>query len=90
MNGPVRIPSRAERLPEPEPGIVGRLGNLLFWLIRLAVGIWLAFAWITWGYDGAQGHSVQDRLLVALVPALVLYGLGWALRYILVGKRGLW
>lgn len=90
MNGPVRIPSRAERLPEPEPGIVGRLGNVLFWVARLAAAIWLAIAWITWGYDGATGLPIHSRVLVALVPALVLYGLGWALRYILVGKRSIW
>lgn len=66
--------------------MIGRLGNVLYWLgciIAGLIAILAVYAYIM------EGHSKSDGLgltVAFFVAALVAWIFGWACRYILAGR----
>jgi hypothetical protein len=62
-----------------------RLGNVLYWIACiisiLTVGIGIVI-WYNEGYAGSEGVSVGFTF-----AAIITWGMGWALRYILAGEK---
>ena len=63
-------------------GLLARLGNVIYWLftgLAVLTGFLVVYAAIFKGENAG-------RLLQVVVGAIVIWGIGWVIRYILAGK----
>jgi hypothetical protein len=67
--------------------VIHRLANVIYWLCSIVGSLWLAAL----VYDARDKFlsGDPDTIVLAVLPFLILYGLGWATRYILTGRRDL-
>lgn len=71
--------------------MLGRLGNVLFWVSVIIAVAWLArgtwrAASFVYEYQVMPTVSVDGVMFIAGVPGVIV-GIGWALRYILAGPK---
>lgn len=64
------------------------MGNVLYWTACIAGASWLVFWLFAFARNGEFETDVLGSLAISFIPAMVLYAVGWALRYILADKRG--
>lgn len=86
-----RAPSEELGAPVPQ-GIAGRTGQVLYWLGVLSALGWLftMAAFMIGSGSDMSATSLEQWLFIAAIiaiPPAVVYGIGWAARYILTGRR---
>ncbi len=66
-------------------GIVYRLGWVLYWACLALTGLWIA-VWVGRFFTDFAPLPFLLQVLIFWLPALILYGLGRAFRYVLSGE----
>ena len=69
--------------------MLARLGNVLFWIGIIIAAAWISLLWslgdalmLNYGVNTLGGQAA-----VYLIPAAVVVGIGWALKYILTDPK---
>lgn len=66
-----------------DPGRIARLANVMYWAGCVLALIWLAI----WWHDGPIYYPTQGLVLaIAFGGAAVIWLIGRAIRYVLIGK----
>lgn len=72
-----------------DPGVVYRLGWVLYWGCLVIAGAWAVFfLWWAWEDAGVieDIHRSPYLAVLAAAPSVLLYGLGRAIRYVLAAE----
>ena len=69
--------------------MIVRLGNVFYWTAVLAGLSWFGFWLFAFARNGGLYDDPIGSLALCVIPAAAIYGLGWAIRYVLAGKKGI-